>query len=479
MVWSLGVTDQRRLVSAFMGVNALRSRRTRDLYVSILERELGHPLPFDRHDQDQLDLWGLVDCCLSYSGAMHALVAVVEGFQQSSTPVLHVKDLVAELLPDPLLEPLERRQLHELTQALRRAEIDKATITTLYRRAVGPLGPELDPGLHQLPVVIAQLEEVVAGADRLPPLLVFVAELGGYTDAQTAQALRDWVTRCASRLGLDLAQGSLPEPVKAGHDHRSAYLVIECLPDGAGSGGYVTSAWLQYDEEPGLTLRCDDEPRPLAQIARLLEALVREDQRVVNRSVPELTIEFVLPRILLNAPVDQFKITVDDFERRVGIDFPVLVRSQDRLHRQTMHHNWRRKWLRFREHPEAATPWLVERPRQHDGEWLYATLCDHSSACLAMAFPPSRHDAVDELWIGLQAGIPILLWCRDGGERFLPEFRELMQTDLRSLPQRVLELRQEAVRTAQGMDHIGFHLTLIYDDADRIPAPYVRLGAPT
>jgi hypothetical protein len=112
-------------------------------------------------------------------------------------------------------------------------------------------------------------------------------------------------------------------------------------------------------------------------------------------------------------------------------------------------------------------------------------LSEHSSVCLTMAFPPwgGDPDPLDELWVGLQAGIPILAWCRTGrdAERFAAEFQGLLGSDPMSLPQKVLDLRRQAV-LAQGPvpanDHLGLHLTLVFDDADRVPEPYMPLRPP-
>lgn len=49
------------------------------------------------------------------------------------------------------------------------------------------------------------------------------------------------------------------------------------------------------------------------------------------------------------------------------------------------------------------------------------------------------------------------------------------------LPRRTMELRRQALSgggEGAGTAHLGLHLTLVFDDAERIPEPYVRLRSP-
>jgi hypothetical protein len=358
--------------------------------------------------------------------------------------------------------------------------------------------------------VIAHLEEAPLDMAGVPPLLLFVNDLAEYVTGApaTAIALGEWTNRVAERFGLDREKLRRPrrgDPLPAGigagsgAGGRDTYLVIECRPDGADFDRFLVTAWLQFAGEPGIMLRCDEEPLPLGRLPALIEALLVEDARVVSRDNPDLTIEFVLPRGLLNQPFDQFRISVAGFPRRLGIEYPVVMRSLDRLRHHALRHNWRRKWERLRDDPANATVRWVTEPGEYDDERLFTLLSDHASVGLAMAFPPrgGEPEAVDELWVGLQAGAPIVTWCRDGRdpEGFGADARALLDSDLLSLPQKVRELRRKAVLSQrpgeQGengrdpgergrgtQEHLGLHLALVFDDADRVPEPYVRLKPP-
>ncbi|MFC4053452.1 hypothetical protein ACFOY4_27515 [Actinomadura syzygii] len=492
VTWSLTVEEQSRLVQALWRLDAIRKRNARDLCLNLLERELGHPLPLTRDDNDLNEIWHLVDSCLAYTGAFHALMKVVEHIHGGSTPLEEARDLVDELVPEPLLRPRERRDLDRLVRALGEhasEAVEPAAVRTLYWTATGPSAPALDADPGDLRGVLARLEDLTVGADGVPPLLAFVEELAAHADGPLAAALRSWSDAIAHRLGLrpGLAAARRRAARASERDRPRSYLVIELRPDGAAADRYLASAWLQVEGEHGLMLHCDDgDPVPFDGLPALVKELLSENPQVVNRPTPDMTLEFVLPGDLLGTPFDQLRISVDGLERRLGIEHPVVVRSLDRMRRRSYHHHWLRKWHWLRDNPHSAKVCWVTQPGRYGGESLYSMLlAETPSVCLAMAFPPGPDggDASAELRAALQAGVPIVAWCRRGRdpERFAHEFQELLDTGALTLPESVLSLRREALRAldeAPDGDHLGLDLTLLFDDADRLPEPYVRLNAP-
>ncbi|WP_147449384.1 effector-associated domain 2-containing protein [Actinomadura pelletieri] len=488
--------DQHRLVEAMLKIEAMRVQRGRAVLLSALERDLGHRLPLVQHDQEVLDLWALVDALLNHPGAAQSLVRILEVFYGNSLSVRAFGDLVAELLPEPWLDQGERRVLHELITSLERSDPGLSHLSRfplLYRRAVGPAWPLLDREVHSLHDVVALLEEIPAGGDGVPPLLAFVSDLAEYADSRTAPHFRGWVHRQVEAQGVDeailacrsAACRSTSVEARSRPEPSETYLIIECAPDALEPDRYLVTAWLQVGREPGSTLRCDDEAMSISRITDLLEQLLTSESSVVGRRDPDLTIEFVLPRPLLDHPVEQSKIKIAGFEHRIGIKYPVVVRSLDRMRLAATHHGWRHKWAWLRGNAVDTPVCLVTRRGEYDQEELYSKLSEASPAVLALAYPPwgGENEEPDEHWIGLLAGTPVIAWCRDGRDPalFAREVKDLLAADLMKLPRRTMELRRQAlsdVREGPGPGHLGLHLTLVFDDADRIPEPYVRLRPP-
>ncbi|URN06708.1 hypothetical protein LUW74_27575 [Actinomadura madurae] len=491
MITSLNVDDQHRLVEAILRIETMSVRRERAVHVAALERDLGHHLHYVHHDKELLDVWALVEALLKHPGAPQGLVRILKTFYPNSLSVRALDALVSELLPDPWLGRVDRRELHELITSLEQTDPGLAHLgrfPMLYRRAVGPAWPELDREIRSLHDVVALLEEMPAGDDDVPPLLAFVDDLAEHAGYPTAHAFRGWVRRQVEAQGLDgvlfqrrrasLTARSEPEPSEN-------YLIIGCTPDALEPDRYLVTAWLQVDREPGNTLQCSDEALPLSRIPELLERLLTSDSLVVNRSNPELTIEFILPRPLLDHPFEQSRINIAGLEHRIGIRYPVVVRSLDRMRLAAVHPDWRHKWGWLSENSVDAPVCLVSRRGECDREELFSKLSTASTAVLALAFPPwgDASDEPDEHWVGLLAGVPVVAWCRDGRDpaRFAREVKELLAADLMKLPRRTRELRRQALAggpDGAGAGHLGLHLTLLFDDAERVPEPYVQLRPP-
>ncbi|QFG24988.1 hypothetical protein [Actinomadura sp. WMMB 499] len=491
MTPTLDQDDVSRLVKALWRLDALQKQSAREFYLTRVRKELGIDLPVRRGENDLQELWIMVEACLEHPGAFHAFLKVVGGFHAGSTTFDAVRQLGYALVPEPLLEPGERRAMHDHLKRLQNADagaLRPEIVKDLFWAVADPLGSVTFETGDIWPVLDA-LEDFNVGEDGVPPLLKFVERLAVERGGPVRNRLLDWVEHAAGRLGVAHVMLEQRERAARLRERPRMYLVIAFRPDGVTPDEYLISAWLQSEDGHGVMLRCeDDRPMPVTELPSLVVELLTEEPQVVNRPpMSELTLEFVLPLNLLGMQsLDQLRITVDGLERRLGIEHPVVVRSLDRIQKQNYHPAWRRKWTWLRDNPHNAEVCLMTQPGKYLGESLYnMLLSDPASVCLALAFPPHGDgaSAPDELRVALQAGAPVIAWCRSGRtpERFSAEFQDLMSHGVLALPDSVLALRREAVASHGGQpsaDHLGLQLTLLFDDADRFPEPRGRLEAP-
>jgi hypothetical protein len=218
--------------------------------------------------------------------------------------------------------------------------------------------------------------------------------------------------------------------------------------------------------------------------------LVRRAHVVADADLEELTLEFIVPRNLVHHPIDQWRVD-EVFPHRLGTSHPVVVRSLDRMRRGDLRARWRRKWRWLTTGNGWSDPgnvhWLRDRPGSGP-EGLFAELMlDDAPVAVVMSEPPAARPGLawDELTATLYAGVPIVVWCREPALSawFEEEFGRLLESSgLDRLPEHVLRLRRQAGRNNRAPARLGEHITLLWDDADRIPeslARPARLCAPS
>lgn len=483
---ALSVAELEALCSAFLALPGMYERPTRDLYIEELNnsQSLSY-LSVPRYPDPRHDVWSLLRSCHDHPGGIRALATVVRAFHPGSRQMIELDNLVESLFPDELLTPEERTELVRLLVDVAPQHLQLAChyggpsswITTTFDWS--------DPAS-----VARRIEASVGKAGDAPPLLEFVDFVAHQMDAVRSARLHRWTDRVSDRIMLKrevvrgLCASARARLVKA----QRFYFIVQLQPDGVDPNSYLMSVWLQQHlsvEEP---LHRDDTPITLREVAERLPELLDQAHAALGVGAGELTLEFILPRSLIGHPIDQWEID-RTFPHRLGTSYQVTVRSLDRLGSLGLHSAWRKKWqwLSTNGHEEApaAVHWLLE-PNSRTPNSLRASLIQEDSVvALAMAFPPKDSTTLgsDELSASLYAGMPVMLWCRENDlrPRFEQEITELLAGHgLVELPKQVLQLRQKADETDTA-SALGRHLTLLWDDADRMPHGFsrkTRLRAP-
>jgi hypothetical protein len=129
--------------------------------------------------------------------------------------------------------------------------------------------------------------------------------------------------------------------------------------------------------------------------------------------------------------------------------------------------------------------WICDEGQYGTHESLYSTLRPTSIVCLALTFAPLENliGTGSILNAILGTGIPIALWPREHikePQKISNLFASILsQETLSALPRLVWEQRLEAGRS-KDKDHPGHHLTLLWDDPNRLPptAKAMRFAMP-
>ncbi|MEV2234535.1 hypothetical protein AB0H69_39050 [Streptomyces phaeochromogenes] len=346
------------------------------------------------------------------------------------------------------------------------------------------------------------------------PCVLLVEQLTRYAKGHQQQELREWAAEHRGRPGAYpggvLEADSLPAAAggkgdgprgRPSQDHGPMVPVPPTPPvpppghDGANV--WTPSTWLLirlrplfYSEHEGmrqLTYWCQNgsSPHPypvkggdlevdVADLPERVKSLVEEAETGWAYSCREdLALEFVLPRDLLDLPVESWaKEKFGNAEATLGKDHPVVLRSLERVEGRATHGRWAKRWDALRPGCRGPVHWF---PDEHSNRLL----SDPHPVMVVLSEPPgsqgSLSSGIDELDASLRAGVPIVVWDRRGGidAAFRDELLELASCKgIHRLPDEVRSLRIAAGAgdpTRGGSSELGHHAALLWDDPYRLP----------
>lgn len=444
----------------------------RSLVIEELRHAVGR-LDFARSAGSRVELLSLVRACAEQPHGLAALADVVALFDPHAGQRLRAAIALAE--PQVLLRADERHTLLDLL-----ARVPSADLAAAYRSTIGRFGPALAPAADTPAAFVELLEDAIGPAGDAPPVLRFVLFLAARLHEPPSGPLREWATTVAHRLSVPADQ--MRRGREAAADHPSSTATLTCLqfelmPDGLDSDRFLLLARIQREDHTGMMLHSDDQPRRLDDVRQQTVRLVAE---VTGRLAPgdPLRVEFFLPSSLLGLPVDQWS---DDVEPSIGVRYPVVVRSIDRVHSLHLRHRWELRWGRLlaqRQALVADVAFWLERPSR-----ISATRNDLLAAepiLVAMAAGPNDRGrrCEPEVAAVLSAGVPAMLWSRNGGDpgavrRAIAD--HIGPATMADLWLAVSQIRADA--TPADPHHVGHDLSLLWDDPALLP-PTQRLSAP-
>lgn len=379
---------------------------------------------------------------------------------------------VLDLLPATEIEELKRLETWL-------AEITIPQLPMLVNRATGPGVPPFWDAKDAWEA-FRYLLEFNAGADGFPPALTFVELLASQVGGEVSANLRRWNDDQARRLGLQSQLGTRREAGAARLPADSRlHLMIVVEPDGIDPHCYLLSSWRQDDPAEWPPPRGEIHVVTLAELERRVDDLVVSAERAWSGHDHSVALEFVLPRALLNQPVHLWHKEHDSGDPHLlCLDYPVVVRSLERMRSSQLHRVWRRRWRLLMDDPSPARVHFGQPTDARERHHLDAVLGDPQLVLMVLSAPPSPQPqpGADELTAALRSGLPALAWHPEASPEALREVvTRLIESDgLRDLPGRVHDSRRTAFRASATPSEVNVtrSLVVLWDNPNRLAVPH-------
>ncbi len=443
-------------------------------------------------DDDDASLLTLVNQLLSREVAMWVFVYTITDIYGTSG-MLELVRVVSSYLAEPVLTREQRRTLHQLCR-----DLSVPGVPRMFGMSIDLPGSRLRSDPDNLCAVLNELEEFqVRETDGLHPIAVFVEYLASSLPPEAADRLQAWSDSFVGTRTprVTAALQAIRDSLRVPRDPEPQYCTIYLEPDDSDGSLYQLSIHLQEGSQSGQPLwPPDDVSRPEAEVRRLIgEAL--NSRQLTGVHPGEVRVEFFVPTFLINLPVEAWR--VGPARIPLGLQYQVVIRSLTRLRELGSAYAYlRAKWssiavaewavpsrpsdAEFRELGEID--WLTDEAveRHHDAMFV-SMIKDKGPVCLLLAQTPAP-DRCPALALALTAGIPVLLWSRRPeidlgiGLRGLPDGATPLR--LSELPRQVLAFRGARPSPPVPAEDLAHHLTLLYDDGDRIPNAESLLQAP-
>ncbi|MCX4663667.1 trypsin-like peptidase domain-containing protein [Streptomyces uncialis] len=261
-------------------------------------------------------------------------------------------------------------------------------------------------------------------------------------------------------------------------------IVVELERSGSGRGQYLAQVSAYRDGHRRVV-----GARTLAKRAlpRYVAERVDEAFHELPHGAPVL-IAFVVPRALLNEPVDRWPRGAGD-PSPLGCLYPLVVLDRERRRQGGRRHELLRKWERL-DARERAELYRVECGSAEDQGRLTVRLWEDGQM-MGFTAPPTSPRMKRLFAAGLNGSVPVLLWPRTGcdgrhgdgepcaGREFLDELTAYVaRLPPAELPSHIRALRSVVYLSDDPGSHWARDLTLLWEDPRCFPEPPGHAASP-
>ncbi|MFI7119291.1 hypothetical protein [Amycolatopsis sp. NPDC049868] len=386
--------------------------------------------------------------------------------------VVRAEDLFPAAPAGPVLELIPRKDLVGLRRHLTGMRVPNQAV--MVSRALGPAvpPPRLD-GVTDAWDAFQLLTDFNAGVDGIPPALTFLGLLAENAGGKPDAMIEGWLANQARSLRIAAAFGHQRLTRSPIPDHPHLHLMIMLEPVSADPTRCTLAFWRQDDP--------DVWPPPLGGVREIgieevelrVDDVILETEGVWSGQSMSASVEFLLPRTLINLPVQRWA-----KEHETGQPQPLRygyrlgIRSLERMRARHWHRAWHVRWDSMVKDPAADRLHYSGCAKVEDHP-IDAILSDEHWVGLVLAKPPPPQakpgGVPDELTSALRSGLPVVLWHPDAEPETL---RELLDWVL-AAESGFIELPARRKLANSGMavpfkNSLAHDLVVMWDDPKRV-----------
>ncbi|MFF9622526.1 hypothetical protein [Streptomyces griseosporeus] len=473
-----------QLADALMKVSVLDELEVRRLCVVEAMDRLRLRISVPEFDDKKIHIVAIVRAFGAVREGWRHLTEAVQFLADYDLPSRQAAGLAHPVLP-PLLDDPGQLELSRLLAGLDRTTVPQ--LPAVYHSAAGDHFGPLPATVHTAWEAYQLLSHTNRPAHGAPRTVRFLQELAVVLTPERGDALRSWISRRVrddARDSLE-AQWILDDSRTYAGSWRKdpahpAYLLIRLAPSTTSPDRVDLTCWASSGES-WAPRRREERSVDAAEVRREVAALLDREEARLRTHRGGIVLEFILPFSLVNEPVEEWPRNNPFGAERVwdselggpplGLDYTVVVRSLERIEALQLHRVWNERWDVLTGGEGRAR---VHQCAHGDGarrEALYERLAgDPSVVLMTLGSPPDEAHGKTELAIGLQAGVPLLVWRRATDDPHAPAVAEaVLEGPLSEVLDRLTRLRS-APRTG---DHYaegpGSRLAVLWDDPNRLP----------
>ncbi|RDI19204.1 VMAP-C domain-containing protein [Lentzea flaviverrucosa] len=306
------------------------------------------------------------------------------------------------------------------------SDVETDRLPMIVSRATRALIPV--PRFRSVWDAFLDLADVNAGPDGIPPAVEFLELLAADLGDDDGAELTTWVAQKIHNLRrtgeqVERQAERIPLPVEP-----RLHLMIVVELDAIDEGRCVLSFWRQEDPLEWPPPRGGVWELAVDELEQRIDDVIVDAESEWSDQAISVALEFVMPRPLLQMSIMAWKKEYrSGYPRPLVYDYPLTLRSLERMRSAHWHRLWRMRWdssvdvtpsLR-RIHPYG----LVETKENP----IDAVLSESTWVGMVMDEPPSAHPdpsaGPDALTAALRAGVPLVIWHPQAGAE---ELRDLV-----------------------------------------------------